>query len=123
MNNSFNESKMTLEFVLEDIIYEIPAKYEVCSTCGGKGKYVNPAIDNGGIPVEEFHNDPEFAEAYFGGVYDIVCEDCGGKRVIPVIDRDNLNDERKEVLIKIEEQEEEDDYYRRECEAERRMGA
>ena len=57
----------------------MPAVYEVCETCGGKGKHVNPAIDGHGISAEEMHEDPDFAEDYFSGVYDVPCEECGGR--------------------------------------------
>jgi hypothetical protein len=70
---------------------EMPARYEVCPDCEGKGRYVNPAIDSHGISPEEFAEDPDFAESYHRGLYDIPCRSCGGRRVIlvPIHGADN----------------------------------
>lgn len=67
----------------------IAAKYEVCDTCNGKGTTVNPSIDAHGITSEEFDEDPDFAESYFRGDYDVSCRECGGKRVVLVPDEEN----------------------------------
>lgn len=68
-----------------------PAKFEVCPRCKGRGKHVNPAIDGNGISAEEFEEDPEFADAYMAGVYDVTCHECGGDRVVAVIDEKRLD--------------------------------
>lgn len=76
-------------FVVEDddgAEHEIPTKLEVCPTCKGKGRHVNPSIDAHGISAEEFHEDPDFAEDYMRGVYDVACYECGGCNVVPVVD-------------------------------------
>ena len=58
-------------------------KYRVCPTCGGSGSIVNPAVDGGGLTAEDFEREgPEFEAAYFGGVYDQACPECGGQRVV-----------------------------------------
>lgn len=58
-------------------------KFRVCPTCGGSGSIVNPDIDGGGLTREDFDREgPEFEAAYFGGVYDIACPECGGQRVV-----------------------------------------
>ena len=62
----------------------VRCRYEVCDVCDGRGAHVNPAIDAGGISAAEFDEDPDFAEAYWSGVYDVTCARCGGLRVIPV---------------------------------------
>ena len=65
--------------------------YGVCSVCRGKGSHVNPSIDDNGISGEDFYDDPDFAEAYFSGAYDVPCNNCGGKRVAPVCsDKEHL---------------------------------
>lgn len=61
----------------------LPGRYVVCSRCSGEGKHSNPAIDSHGISQEEFDDNPGFQEAYMSGVYDISCEVCKGKRVVP----------------------------------------
>lgn len=63
---------------------ELPAKYEVCPTCRGKGTHVNPAIDGHGLTREDFDEDPDFEEAYFRGDYNVPCEECKGTRVVLV---------------------------------------
>lgn len=65
---------------------KLPVKKEVCHRCRGEGSHVNPAVDGNGISPEEFINDPDFEEAYFSGVYDVICEECHGENVIDVID-------------------------------------
>lgn len=69
----------------------IPSKYEVCERCGGEGHRGNPAFD--GLSVNYFHDDPEFAESYFEGHYDVCCDECGGDRVVRVPDEDACDPE------------------------------
>lgn len=57
-------------------------KKVVCPSCRGRGKYVNPGIDSNGISANEFYEDPEFADAYFAGTYDVTCEECQGANVV-----------------------------------------
>jgi hypothetical protein len=59
-----------------------PAPFVVCPTCQGYGKHVNPAIDSHGLTSEDFDNDPDFADAYWSGGYDVVCGGCDGDRVV-----------------------------------------
>ena len=69
----------------------LPTRFEVCGLCDGEGKHVNPSIDHNGISASEFHDDPEFAESYFSGVYDIPCNECHGKRVVKALDRNSCD--------------------------------
>lgn len=64
---------------------KLPARYEVCRRCDGKGTHVNPAVDGHGISPEEFVEDPDFEEAYFSGRYDVNCYECSGKCVVLVV--------------------------------------
>jgi hypothetical protein len=57
-------------------------KYQVCPVCDGEGKTVNPNIDAHGLTREDFDEDPDFAEDYMSGRYDITCAACNGLRVI-----------------------------------------
>jgi len=61
----------------------IPIKMVVCTTCDGRGNYVNPNIDSHGLSQDDFDQDPEFFEHYHSGTYDIRCEHCQGQNVIP----------------------------------------
>jgi hypothetical protein len=72
----------------DEIEVLVPFRYEVCDLCSGRGSHVNPAIDAGGLSDEDFRGDPDFAENYFEGMYDVSCYRCGGKRIEAV-----LNDE------------------------------
>lgn len=109
----------------EDIV--LPFKFQVCSTCNGKGSHVNPSIDSHGLTSEDFYEDPDFAEDYFSGVYDVACYECGGKNVTPEIDSEEIEKrgtEQQKKWLKLL-----DDYmnsYWNDItirEAERRMGA
>jgi hypothetical protein len=68
-----------------DGVLEVEFKYEVCSLCEGRGKHVNPSIDCGGLTQEDFAEDPDFAEEYMSGNYDVPCACCHGKRVVPSV--------------------------------------
>lgn len=68
-----------------DLPSEFPlqsAGFTVCPTCDGHGKHVSPSVDANGIGQDEFDDDPDFAEAYFGGRYDVPCYQCSGQRVV-----------------------------------------
>jgi DnaJ-class molecular chaperone len=86
----------------EEVEYSVPAKLELCSNCNGEGKTVDPNIDGNGITSSEWaelcDGDSDFAENYMGGKYDITCEECGGTRVVKVIDEELLTEEQKELV-------------------------
>ena len=50
----------------------------ICTVCNGDGRVVNPNIDAHGLTAEDFHEDPDFAEDYASGLYDICCTPCNG---------------------------------------------
>lgn len=102
---------------------DFPAKYEVCSTCDGQGKHVNPSIDCGGLTARDFDEDPDFYDDYTQGVFDVICYECKGKRVSPVVDEDCLTEEQKKNLKIFDELEEDRAAFAAEQAAERRMGA
>ena len=74
-----------------DLETALPMKWAVCPVCEGEGKHVNPSIDAGGLSSEDFCEDHEFAEAYMDGVYDVTCNRCEGKRVVPDVDRSAMS--------------------------------
>ena len=67
----------------------VPTCWAVCDRCHGEGKHTNPSIDGNGITASEMaemcHEDESFAENYFSGVYDVVCHQCDGKRVMRAV--------------------------------------
>ena len=85
----------------EDGEFEVPAKYEVCGLCGGKGTHVNPSIDSDGITSDEWAEwDEDAREGYLSGRYDVPCARCGGNRVVPTINEDACSPELLERFKK-----------------------
>lgn len=120
----FDETRMVISIALfddngDEELVEFPAKYEVCGLCNGRGAHVNPSIDAHGISGEEFAEDPEFAENYMTGVYDVACYRCGGDRVEAVVDEIKTSEE---LLARLHEYERALANDRREQEAEARWG-
>jgi hypothetical protein len=100
---------------------EIPFAWAVCGICQGRGRHVNPAIDAGGLSREDFDEDPDFAEGYFSGRYDVTCSECNGRRVVPELTP--RTEAERDAIRALDAQEEDDAAYERECRAERMMGA
>ena len=60
----------------------LPSKAVVCWRCRGTGSHVNPSIDGHGITPDEMNElGPEFFDDYMGGMYDVTCGLCKGKRI------------------------------------------
>lgn len=129
--DSINTSEMTVEVTLygddddarllrDEVVVDVPFIYAVCPTCEGKGEHVNPSIDAGGISGSDFAEDPDFYRQYRQGVYDVLCYECGGLRVVPELDR-GLTDPA--IVHAIDRKAEDDAEYEALVRAERRMGA
>lgn len=99
--------------------HEMPSKFEICHVCRGEGKHVNPSIDCGGLTQEDFAEDPDFAEDYMSGVYDVPCNNCRGLRVEKVVDWDRVP---KDLADAYREQEAEKARWRAEERRELMMG-
>lgn len=101
-------------------VHWLKTRYELCRTCEGRGKHVNASIDCCGLSQEDFDRDPEFEENYFNGTYDVTCNECNGRRVVPILD-EGAND--PELVAKYQEYR--NDLYNdaRESASERAMGA
>lgn len=106
----------------EDDYLTVSIEFDVCDVCQGRGSYVNPAIDSGGISGEEFYGewDEEDRNAYRRGRYDMQCGCCRGKRVVPVIDKKSTP---KWILDLYYERQNSEADYQRVCRMERMMGA
>ena len=100
----------------EPIYTPIPVEMQVCSTCDGRGAYVNPGIDRQGLSREDFDEDPDFEAGYRNHDYDVRCDHCLGANVIPW-----PTDPEEIKMVQEVLQGRRDDYA--EMEAERRMGA
>jgi hypothetical protein len=126
-NSGFDVRSMTFTFQVdngeeeeEPKSYVLPAKYEVCPTCNGRGSHVRPSVDAGGYNFDDDDYDPETGESvYWSGMYDQTCETCHGRTTVPVIDRDRAD---KATLAIWDERCEEDADYERICRMERMMG-
>lgn len=110
-------TKLGEEIDAEETI-ELPGKYEVCDRCGGKGTHVNPSIDGHGMSMDEFYGpdwDDEEREMYMTGGYDVGCYDCGGKRVVLVVDDEACDKKLLEEYYECMDRQAREDY------ADRRM--
>lgn len=106
---------------------ELPCRMEVCPTCEGHGTHLTPSMRNHAYSAEEFHEsfDDEEASEYFrrGGRYDVVCEECHGKNVVPTIDEEACRSEEDKAILAGYHKHQKDLWdMRAEEEAERRMG-
>lgn len=105
----------------EEVVLTLPAKNEVCWKCEGHGTHLTPSIGEYGYSAEEFmeaFDDEEDRAAYFqrGGKYDVTCEECRGKCVLPEVDEEHIPDNLKEQYAEYCKSEER----RASCEAEDR---
>ena len=93
-------SELAFEFTLldeegEEIDYAVPGKHAVCPNCEGHGMHLRPGMREHAYTREEFdeafHDEEDRAE-YFkrGGIYDVTCETCGGRRVVVVADESKM---------------------------------
>lgn len=104
----------------DDTEMELPTRWAVCPVCNGAGTHVNPSIDCGGLSAEDFDEDPDFAEDYMAGAYNVPCNRCGGRTTVPEVDVSSLSPE----LAAAYERQCRDEAADRACElAEMRMGA
>lgn len=108
---------------VDEVEVIFPGKFEVCPTCGGKGRHINPNIDAGGIGEDdEFWEDDENEDgesAYFSGRYDVTCYRCAGRTTWLVIDEARAD---AAMLAAYYEYQDDEAEYEAECRVERRMG-
>jgi hypothetical protein len=71
-------------------VIKLPMQRIVCPRCHGDGKHTNPNVDGNGLDPNDPDLDEEFWENYKGGLYDVTCEECGGRNVIDEVDVDVL---------------------------------
>lgn len=90
----------------------LPGKHAVCPNCEGHGTHLTPSIRDHAYSREEFEEafyDEEEREAYFqrGGMYDVTCETCGGRRVVVVADESRCSPAQLADLERWRQQEQE----------------
>ncbi len=118
-----DRSMMTMVVDVDETEITLPLEFEVCSVCDGRGRHVNPSIDAHGLSSDDFHDDPDFAEDYFGGTYDVDCYECDGHRVVPTLNEDVATHDQKTAWSDWQSEIGFDQQFAMECAAERRMGA
>ena len=108
----------------EEITINLPACWEVCSCCNGRGKtylgfhaYEQPAFTQEDMDYEG----DDFRQDYMTGRYDKTCPECKGRTTILEIEWDKLDKSDPQISAYLEYIEEED-YSDAEREAERRFG-
>ena len=77
---------------------DLPARYEICPHCMGKG---TSSAYLGAFTRDDMDEEgPEFVESYMRGEYDRPCEDCVGSpgRVLVVDEARCISDEHKAAL-------------------------
>ena len=80
-----------------EVEVRLPAKYEVCPRCQGRGTHDHPAFSNG-ITSDEWNSpdwDDDSREAYVRGAYDVACTQCQGERVVLVADEASFTPEQQ----------------------------
>ena len=105
----------------EEVDVELPARWDICSTCYGEGRH-SLAIDGHGISEEERERDwdPESWADYLAGEYDSPCQDCKSNGKVLVVDVEALE---PDLAKRYEEHLCEEATYQALCRAERRFGA
>lgn len=119
-------SQEAIDMIDEDGFVEFQMEYQVCPLCDGKGKHVNPSIDAHGITSDEWSEwSYEDREDYMSGVYDVVCYECGEKRVVPLISTSRFYRTKaiEELIEYIDECKAEEASYVHMCMSEKAMGA
>lgn len=129
-NEGCDKDRMEYTFTVEnddgeEVSYTLPVKWEVCHTCEGRGKHVNPSIDAGGISEDddfwgEDYDEETGESRYMRGDYDVTCHTCGGRTTVFAVDRARAD---ASTLALYDKMQEDEAYYEAERRAERRMGA
>lgn len=124
---TINKNTMQMTVIMTDdddneTEVSFPIRFEVCNTCEGRGRHVDPNIDSNGITSDEWNEwDDDEREGYMSGRYDITCLECHGDKVTPEIDNSKMDDKQKELYKKYLDKLNDDIAYAHECMMERRM--
>lgn len=105
----------------DEMAVQLPARYEICSYCQGRGR---SSAHLGAFTRDEMDEQgPEFLEDYMGGVYDRPCGNCEDGKVLVIDEARCVSEEQKRALAWVRDEQEQ----LAEClaieRAERAMGA
>ena len=108
VNNGLAEVRVYNDETDEEEMVTVAVTMVPCPVCQGRGSYVNPAIDAGGLTPEQLSefDDDDGGNSYLDGAFDQTCSACGGTGVYPEIDREKTN---PEALALADEQAERDE--------------
>jgi len=68
---------------------EVPGVREVCGRCHGDGTHWHPAFSNGITQQEREEDwDDDSWDGLMSGQYNVVCEECGGRNVVDIVDEE-----------------------------------
>lgn len=84
----------------DEIRIEVPGRFEVCSQCNGEGTELYGSLKGAVFSAQDFAEDPDFAEDYFGGHCDVPCAHCHGDRVEAVPDVSQCSWAQKRDLVR-----------------------
>ena len=124
----FDHASMQLSYTLvddatgEEHAFTLPARFEVCPLCRGHGTHVAPGVDACGLTDSQMHDDPDFAQAYRRGRFDVTCVRCEGKRVVGAPDEAVLSEHERGLLARWNAELDARRAYARQCALERAMG-
>lgn len=109
-------------FNFKNELVTIPGQMSVCSRCQGLGTHSNPSIDGNGLS-NDCLSDSDFMEDYMSGVYDILCEDCDGRNVVPTVNKKDFTSNDWAIYKQHQEFERQDWEMEQESRYERERGA
>lgn len=69
----------------------------VCPSCGGTAYH-----DNLGDVTDMVSEDPDFAEDYMAGAYNVGCPRCNGLRVVPQCNTEGCEEPREDFMLWLE---------------------
>ena len=113
-----------ITFTVEDedgneVDMTLPAKFEVCDRCHGRGSVDGNGFEGGITGSEWSEMDQDDRESYMSGDYDEYCPECKGLRVVLHPDEDRAD---SEILKAYWQKLEADARYRSEERYQQRMG-
>lgn len=93
-------SAITMQITMEDdgveIVVDLPAHYEICSHCQGRGQ---SSAHLGAFTRDEMDEQgPEFIDDYMTGAYDRPCEHCENGKVLIIDEERCASDLHKKAL-------------------------